>query len=385
MENFADLSSLSGIFTAADLQGKEFPPINWVVPGVLPEGLTILAGKPKLGKSWLALDMALAVAGGGSVLGRECQPGPALYLALEDNQRRLQRRMNIIEPHLSWPSDLELNTRWPRLDAGGIKTIVEWITTRQGARLIIVDTLAVVRPQQKAADSMYSSDYGALRGLHQIASKHNLAVMVVHHLRKADAEDPFDTVSGSTGLTGAADSTLILTRREADGGAVLLGRGRDLEDFERGLEFDKPTCRWRDVGDPVEAFASDTRQAIFTAIKAGKHTPGAIAEAADITDDNARQTLRRMVRAGDITKEARGLYYMKSDPLTPCHNSHIVTKPNEGIENNSVSGASESDTSNDSCHVVTNGHDQCDNVTDVTPPSRPSGSDPDAHDPAAWA
>jgi hypothetical protein len=385
MDGFENVGSQSGMFTAADLQGMEFPPINWVVPGVLPEGLTILAGKPKLGKSWLALDMALAVAGGGSVLGRECDPGPALYLALEDNQRRLQRRLNNIEPHLEWPADLELNTRWPRLDEGGIKAISQWIKTRDGAKLVIVDTLAVVRPVGKATDATYTSDYSALRGLHQIASTTGIAIVVVHHLRKADAEDPFDMVSGSTGLTGAADSTLILTRREGDGGAVLYGRGRDLEDFRTALEFDNPTCRWRDVGDPVEAFASDTRQAIFTAIKAGKHTPGAIAEAADITDDNARQTLRRMVRAGDITKEARGLYYMKSDPLTPCHNSHIVTKPNERIENNSVSGASESDTSNDSCHVVTNGHDQCDNVTDVTPPSRPSGSDPDAHDPAAWA
>ena len=78
MEQFTNVESMSGMFTAADLQGMEFPPINWVVPGVLPEGLTILAGKPKLGKSWLALDMALAVAGGGSVLGRECAPGAAL-------------------------------------------------------------------------------------------------------------------------------------------------------------------------------------------------------------------------------------------------------------------------------------------------------------------
>ena len=150
MEEFTDLSSLSGIFNAADLQAMEFPPINWVVPGILPEGLTILAGKPKLGKSWLALDMALSVAGGGSVLGRECEPGPALYLALEDNQRRLQRRLTLIEPHLSWPADLELHTQWPRLDAGGLTSISDWIKTRDGAKLVIIDTLAVVRPQGKA-------------------------------------------------------------------------------------------------------------------------------------------------------------------------------------------------------------------------------------------
>ena len=316
-DSFTNVESLSGIFNAAELQGMEFPPINWVVPGVLPEGLTILAGKPKLGKSWLALDMALAVAGGGAVLGRECEPGPVLYLALEDNQRRLQRRLNRIEPHLSWPADLELNTRWPRLDQGGLKTISEWIKSRDGAKLVIVDTLAVVRPAGKGADTMYTSDYSALRGLHQIASKYNIAVMVVHHQRKAVADDELDTVSGSTGLTGAADTTLILTRRDSDSGVILYGRGRDLEEFETGLEFDTCACRWRDLGDPVEAFASDTRAAIFAAIRAGKTAAKDIISLTGINADNVWQTLRRMVKAGDLIKEARGLYHIKSDPLDP--------------------------------------------------------------------
>jgi RecA-family ATPase len=131
------------------------------VPGVLPEGLTILAGKPKLGKSWLALDMALAVAAGGDVLGRECIQGAALYLALEDNQRRLQRRLNRVEPHLSWPFDLELHTQWPRLDQGGQKAIRDWITTHENAKLVIVDTLAVVRPRgEQCAWSVIHQDQG---------------------------------------------------------------------------------------------------------------------------------------------------------------------------------------------------------------------------------
>jgi RecA-family ATPase len=150
-----------GIFSAADLQGQVFPPINWIVPEILPEGLTILAGKPKLGKSWLALDMALAVAAGGAVLGRECEAGPVLYLALEDNQRRLQRRLSLIEPYLPWPSNLELTTRWPRLDQGGQKAIRDWITTHENAKLVIVDTLAVVRPRgEQCAWSVIHQDQG---------------------------------------------------------------------------------------------------------------------------------------------------------------------------------------------------------------------------------
>ncbi len=128
----------SGIFSAAELQGREFPPIQWIVPDILPEGLTLLAGKPKLGKSWLALDFAVAVAAGGSVLGRECEPGPVLYLALEDNPRRLQRRLRLVAESEPWPRDLEFQTEWPRLDAG-LSKMREWVVTRPGARLLIVD------------------------------------------------------------------------------------------------------------------------------------------------------------------------------------------------------------------------------------------------------
>ena len=124
-------------------------------------------------------------------------------------------------------------------------------------------------------------------------------------------------MSGSTGLTGAADTTLILTRRDSDSGVILYGRGRDLEEFETGLEFDTFACRWRDLGDPVEAFASDTRQAIFAAIRAGKTAAKDIISLTGINADNVWQTLRRMVKAGDLIKEARGLYHIKSDPLDP--------------------------------------------------------------------
>jgi hypothetical protein len=362
MDGFENVGSQSGMFTAADLQGMEFPPINWVVPGVLPEGLTILAGKPKLGKSWLALDMALA---------------------LEDNQRRLQRRLNNIEPHLEWPADLELNTRWPRLDQGGLKSIREWIKTRDGAKLAIVDTLAVVRPHGKATDATYTSDYSALRGLHQIASTTGIAIVVVHHLRKADADDPFDAVSGSTGLTGAADTTLILTRREGEGGCILYGRGRDLEEFETGLEFDANACRWQDLGDPVEAFASETKAAIFEAIRAGHNTPAKIRDFADLDHELVKKTLQRMARSGDLKKESRGTYAVPIDPL-----SHVSPCP-RGKENGLVSEPyqhARKGQPEDHCpHTPDQSDTNGDKGTEGTPPSMPSGSDTDTFNPEAWS
>lgn len=326
------------MFTAAELQSIEFPAIRWIVPGILPEGLTIFAGKPKLGKSWLALDAAIAVAGGASVLRRQCEAGAVLYLALEDNPRRLQRRLKKIKPNLDWPTELQFQTQFPRIDDGGLGRLRGWLESQENVRLIIIDTLAVVRPQRGKSESLHSYDYTSVRGLHQLATEFGVAVLVVHHLRKADSDDPLDAVSGSTGLTGAADTTLTLTRRETDGGAILYGRGRDLDEFETALEFDPVTCRWSDLGDPMQAFAGDTRAAILSAIQAGHSTPRDIAQHADTGDANIRQTLRRMVRAGDLRKDGRGVYRIAADPLS--HKSQ--------------------------CH---NGVLDCDNVTGVTPPT----------------
>lgn len=115
----------------------------------------------------------------------------------------------------------------------------------------------------KASDSTYGSDYACLRGLHAIANTRGIAVVIVHHVRKMNADDPFDTVSGSTGLTGVADKTLILSKRPAEDGVVLYGRGRDLEEIETGVEFDAETCRWHYPGGPAEAFGSDSQQSTF--------------------------------------------------------------------------------------------------------------------------
>ncbi|MDG1370918.1 MAG: AAA family ATPase [Paracoccaceae bacterium] len=298
------------LINAASLQTKTFPPIKWLVEDRLPEGLSLLCGKPKLGKSWLALDLACAVAEGGQFLGNLCEQGAALYLALEDNQRRLQDRLKRIRPLVGWPERLDLTCEAPRLSEGGAAAIEEWIASADNPRLIIVDTLATVRPPKNSKESDYQGDYAALRDLHRIAGEHRLAVVVVHHLRKTEGDDPFDMVSGSTGLTGAADATLILTKRTEDGGAVLYGRGRDLQEFEVAVEFDPDHCRWKVLGDPSVVFLSDTRLELAKAMKAGKQTPGAIATVTGLSETNVTQTLRRMVRDGQALKEARGCYVL---------------------------------------------------------------------------
>lgn len=311
----ASATDLPLMISARELQETTFPPVSWVVKDLMPEGVTLFAGKPKLGKSWLALQMGHGIATGSEVLGRPVAQGSVLYAALEDNTRRLKKRMERIAPcNTTWPERFLFATAWPRLDGGGLEAFRGWVDQTPDARLLIVDTLATVRPGSSGRDTQYQSDYGAIRGLHALANECGIGVLVVHHVRKMDADDPFDTVSGSTGLTGAADTTLILTT--TGDGKVLYGRGRDLAEFECAMDFDSTTCRWSDLGRPCDAFGSDTRRAIRQALAEGKQTPQEISNAAALDYDLCAKTLQRMAEGGEIQKGGRGRYRLAPDPLS---------------------------------------------------------------------
>jgi RecA-family ATPase len=219
-----------------------FNPIKYVVPCVIVEGLTLLAGKPKLGKSWLLLHMAIAVARGGFTLGDiHCAEGDVLYLALEDNLRRLQARMTKLLGLQQWPSRLQFLCEMPRLAEGGLAKIKEWIAGAEHPRLVIIDTLAMVRMPNRKDQSTYDADYAAVKELRKLANEAGIAIVLVHHLRKADADDAFDTVSGTLGLTGAPDTILVL-KRDTAGNIILHGRGRDLVEIEKAVTFNRDAC-----------------------------------------------------------------------------------------------------------------------------------------------
>jgi hypothetical protein len=302
------------IFTAADLETRDFPDVSWIVPGLIPEGLTLLAGKPKIGKSWLALDLALGVAGDAHVMGG-IRPavGDVLYCALEDNQRRLKRRIRKLLGK-DWSGRLALATSWRRLDQGGIDDLRAWCASVEAARLIILDTLAGVRPVKTS--NGYTEDYDALADLHRLANELGIAIVVLHHTRKMDAEDPFDTVSGTLGLTGCADTTMVLNRTGQ--GTTLYGRGRDIEEFERAMEFGRETCRWRMLGNADEVRRSDTRKAVLATLAENTEamTPKEIATATGKSEGLINTTLFRMVRDGEVSKEKRGEYRLKAEAVS---------------------------------------------------------------------
>jgi RecA-family ATPase len=299
------------VFTANVLRGMTFEEIKYIVPGIIPEGITILAGKPKIGKSWLALDIALAVAGDRFLLGEiRPAPGAVLYAALEDNKRRLFKRIRkiIAANNVEWPTDLTLANKWRRFDNGGVEDVKEWAESVNNPRLVILDTLAGVRPDRRNGDSMYDGDYKALAELHSWASETGIAVLILHHTRKMEADDPIDTISGSLGLAGCADTSVILSRSSK--GTTLYLRGRDIEEKEHALMFSAETCRWTILGDAADVQRSYARNKILTVLQEAKDlmTPADLTVATGLTRNNVDQRLHHMLQDGEIVKVSRGRY-----------------------------------------------------------------------------
>ena len=207
----------------AMLESKCFTSIKWIVPEFILEGLTIFAGKPKIGKSWLMLGVALGVARGTETLGKLVDKGDVLYCGLEDGERRMQSRVaKILGPAIKgWPANFIFRYRLDALDAGGLDYIEKWLVEHPKRRLVVIDTLGKVRGAKRRDEEQYQYDYRMLGELQELATRYRVAIVVVHHVRKSDAEDVLDTVSGTTGIAGAADSVMVLVLSVLDSERVL--------------------------------------------------------------------------------------------------------------------------------------------------------------------
>jgi AAA domain/MarR family len=291
------------MMTVAELLALQFKPVRWIVPDVVCEGLTLFAGRPKLGKSWCSLDWAMSVAGDCLAFGSiGCEPGDVLVLALEDSKRRMHDRLN---KYRAKPNQrITVSVRWPRIDEGGIEAIKRWLDQHPEARLIVVDTLTKIRPRGISNKDAYQADADALTELHALANERCVAIVVVHHTRKAIADDWLDSVSGTTGLTGVADNIIVLKRERSQADAFLLGTGRDMPDYELPLKFSEQTCRWTKLDmTAAEAHATSDQAAIIRALR-GASGAGLmqhqIAKMTDRSKQATSQMLRRMEDAGIV-------------------------------------------------------------------------------------
>lgn len=320
-------------FTAAELGEMQFPPLQFACKPVLAMGATMLAGKPKTNKTWLAQEIAFSVAAGQHACGEwETMQGDVLFFALEDNQRRLQRRLEMLRPNQEWPHSLSFMTEAPRLYAGFEDAVRGWADKSDQPKLVVIDTFNFIRPNRQSDRVSYQSDYADGAAIMTLANDLGVSILVIHHARKMDAEDPLDSISGSTGIAAGFDTVLALSR-SPEGNFTLEGRGRDVLPVELALRFDLENARWSVEGDPAIARVSDERKAILHCIEQqGEVGPKEIADRIDVSHDTIRHLLPKMVRDGIIRKEGRGTY-------APIHNVHNVHNASSNVNAvNNVNG-----------------------------------------------
>lgn len=315
------------LWTADQLMATTFPEPRWAVPGILAEGVTLLTGPPKIGKSWLSLDLGLNVAAGGTAFGTiALTAGPVLYLALEDTPRRLQHRIGTLLQGKPAPNTLTLVTTCPPLPQGGLRAIAGWLTEHRDARLVVVDVFAKVRGPGAPGASAYDTDYTAVAQVKRLADHFGVALVLVHHVRKLGADDFLTEVSGTNGLAGAADTTIVLKRARGQADGILHITGRDVDETEHALAFRRDTGTWHLLpGTAAEHTLADTRATILRHLRTHPgQRPKDIADATGLDYELTRKTCSRMATDGQLNASS-GTY---TTPLGhPDHHGSVPAVP----------------------------------------------------------
>ena len=232
---------------AEDLQNRTYEPTLFLVDELIPEGLHILAGAPKIGKSWLALWLCLCVAQGQPLWNFAVTQGEVLYFSLEDSYRRIQSRLFDLTDDA--PQTLHFAILADTLKHGLEQQIEQFLMEHSTTKLVVIDTLQRVRGTGSDSN-LYANDYHDIGILKQLADKRHIAILLIHHLRKLRDDDPMNMISGSTGLSGAADSTFVLQKSSRLANiASLHCTGRDIPDRTLKLELGEDDHVWKLLSD----------------------------------------------------------------------------------------------------------------------------------------
>jgi hypothetical protein len=303
------------ILTDIDILSTEYQPPCWIVPDLLPEGLTVLAGKPKIGKSMLSLNLSVSISTGGIALGQvSVEQKDVLYLALEDTPRRIQDRISQSLQGSSPTGRLNFAFSWPKMDGIGLEELDRWLEEHPDAGLVVIDTLARIRGPKRNGSTLYDADYDDLCRIKSIADQHHITIILLHHLRKAGADEVLDLVSGSTGLTAAADTVAVLKRERARADAILYITGRDVEDKELALRSDGSSASFVLLGAAEEYRISKERQEILELLRSS----GEPMRLKDLTvalnkqSNNVHKLLGGLVEQGLVDQPDYGQYCLAS-------------------------------------------------------------------------
>ena len=238
-----------------------YEPLPFVVEDLLPQGLHLLAGAPKVGKSWLALWLCLRVAQGEPLWNFATRPCEVLYLCLEDSFQRIQSRL--LDLTEDAPSTLHFAVMSEQLHGGLVEQMEQFLREHPATGLVVIDTLQRIRTAGNETNP-YASDYRDIGVLKSLADRHRIAILLIHHLRKLNDEDPMNMISGTTGLSGATDSNFVLRRsKRRENTATLYCTGRDISYRELSLEFDGGSHVWNLISDDCGEETQSCSRLIF--------------------------------------------------------------------------------------------------------------------------
>lgn len=242
------------IRSVKDLMQQHFAPTEFLVNGILPSGLALLASPPKFGKSWFALQLCLAVAKGASFLGLSTTKSDVLYLDLEDGDADLQERIKKLNMGEDAPEGLLYSTEVPTIADGLVDMLHQTLCSNPSIKLVVIDTLGVVLGAQSSDFNSFTQEYALFHGLKKVAADHAIALLVIHHLRKAnDENNPFNRIYGSVATQAALDTMMVLEKdTHFSDTAQLHISGRRCAQQEFVLSFDTDSCSWSMVGNADE-------------------------------------------------------------------------------------------------------------------------------------
>lgn len=236
--------------SAQALLYKDLPPCKYYVDNLIPEGAMVLAGASKSGKSWLVLDLCIAIAKGGYFLDHKCNKADVIYYSLEDNLRRLQDRLKTVLRGEEAPSNLEFRLEIQRFDEGLLDVLRYRIDENPQLGLIVIDTMHFIKPTGITSKNEYDSYYKVLGDIANLAREKHITIILVHHTKKSNGfiTDPFEQILGTTAIQGAVDTIAILKRDlEAKDEGEFHIKGKDIEQQELSLRF--INCIWKNEGD----------------------------------------------------------------------------------------------------------------------------------------
>lgn len=307
------------IISFSTLQRTRYKPIQWIVKNLLPEGLTVVAGKAKLGKSWLAQSISIAVAQGSQALGYfEANEGAVLSLSLEDTPRRYQHRMNLLLKNSAPPENAFLSCEWPRLPKG-LDDMKRWLDSHKNPRLIILDTLAKLKPTSNGyrSGTLYDRDYSDIEQLQRLAAEYQIAVLAITHKNKSDSEDDYDSVTGSAAITGVSDSIWIFNRKSRGTPQSRLNiSGRDIADATYTLHWDSTAASWYYLPE-ANPETSKARDRILSLLKNENRpmTPTEVATNLGVSRSYAQRAISELADQRLLSKShPKGAYFFGTMP-----------------------------------------------------------------------